>query len=177
MNFLIEGPAGARLRAVIAGAGFVEVGSGSGSDSGSGSLALAVNVCSPPAEATCPIDQVDEAMFDRLVASVLSPCFLRMQAQLPAVERAGGVIVNVVSSLALEGRAGCAVIAACEHAIVGLTQSAARTFAGRARVNAVCVSPRFVGDEDAIARAVLGVASMPGVSGQTLLIDGGFTAY
>lgn len=170
MNFLIEGASTPRLRAAIVAAGFVESNTASALD-------LAVNVCSPSEEPACPIDQVDEAMFDRVCAEVLSKCFMRMQAQLPAVERARGVIVNVVSSLALEGRAGCSVVAACEHAIVGLTQSAARTFAGRARVNAVCVSPRFVGDEEAIARAVLGVASMPGVSGQTLLIDGGFTAY
>lgn len=142
-------------------------------------LDLAINLSLPSNEDVRPIEALSEERFDHLTRTLLGDPLRHLQAQLPAVERARGSIIFVVSMLALEGREHCAPIAACEHAVLGLIQSAARTYAGRARINALCVGRPFAGQQAELARAILALADpgLRGLSGQAIVLDAGTGAY
>jgi NAD(P)-dependent dehydrogenase (short-subunit alcohol dehydrogenase family) len=118
----------------------------------------------------------------------------------------GGSIVNTGSVASLIGMAGVAIYVASKHAVVGLTKVAALEFAKQnVRVNCIAPAAietemfdRFaggiesdmakqmaamhpvgrIGQPDEVARAVLYLTSDDAsfITGQTLAIDGGFTA-
>lgn len=142
------------------------------------------------------------AIFDTNVRGVLFSLKHEMRAMLA---QGSGAIVNLSSVAGLVGFAGASVYAASKHAVEGLTKSAAlEGAAAGVRVNAVAPGPvqtemmeRFTGG-NADAKAAL-IAAMPArraaspeeiakaivflagdgagyVTGQSLGIDGGFTA-
>lgn len=171
-SFVLNGDA-PQLRAAILAAGYRQA------STLDAPLDLAINLSLPSNEDVLPIEALSEESFDRLTRTLLGDPLRQLQAQLPAVARAGGVIIHVLSMLALEGREHCAPIAACEHAILGLVQSAARTYAGRARINALCVGRPFSGQQAELARAILALAEpgLRGLSGQAIVLDAGTGAY
>ena len=117
----------------------------------------------------------------------------------------GGTIVNTASVAGVEGAKNLPAYVASKHGVVGLTRTAALEYATRGiRVNAVCPGPirtrmlealmeenprmepamiaavpmRRLGKPEEIAEAVVWLCSDRAsyVTGQGLVVDGGFTA-
>jgi meso-butanediol dehydrogenase / (S,S)-butanediol dehydrogenase / diacetyl reductase len=101
---------------------------------------------------------IDDGMWDAVMRSNLTSCFVLARAALPAiVERSGAiVVVSSVSGLfAIRNDAG---YTAAKHALIGLTRSLARDYGPRGvRVNAVC---------PAWTRTPIGDASMDRLGGR-----------
>jgi len=151
-------------------------------------------------------EESDETAFDETIAVNLKAVWRCMRYELVIFRRQGdGVIVNMASALGLIGAAGGAAYVASKHGVVGLTKAAAVEFGSMGiRVNAVCpgvidtplvngygLSPtalagmkavhpigRF-GKVDEVASAVLWLATQAAsfVTGATLAVDGGWTAW
>lgn len=130
---------------------------------------------------------------------------LREEIWYMSKEESGGAIVNCASVAGLVGIAGIPAYVASKHGVVGLTKTAALEYATRnIRINAVCpgaietpMLERFmgtsedgraqmiatepmgrIGHPDEIAEAVLWLCSAAAsfTTGQTLAVDGGWTA-
>jgi A-factor type gamma-butyrolactone 1'-reductase (1S-forming) len=85
-----------------------------------------------------PIDRMEPAVFDRLMAINLRATFRCLQLEMAAMRANGGSIVNVASIAGKRGFPGLAAYTASKHAVVGLTLSAALDGAAdKVRVNAV----------------------------------------
>jgi NAD(P)-dependent dehydrogenase (short-subunit alcohol dehydrogenase family) len=151
-----------------------------------------------------PLTETAEELYDQVMDINVKGVWLCLKHQVPALlQNGGGAIVNMSSVAGLIGMAGIPVYIASKHAVVGLTKSVALEFAKQnIRVNAVApggvetamfdrfltVVPREAmnnlhpigraGKPEEIAAAVLWLASPAAsfVTGQTLALDGGFTA-
>lgn len=92
-------------------------------------------------EAGGPFLQMDEAVWDRVLAVNLKGQFLVAQAVVPGMIRGRfGRIVNVSSELALIGRGGAAAYVASKAGVIGLTKTLARELAPHG-ILVNCVAP------------------------------------
>lgn len=138
--------------------------------------------------------------YDTLNVNLLAP-FLLTQAFLPALEKAGGSVINIASVHAIATKPGFVCYATSKAALVGLTRALAVDLGGRVRVNAVnpaavatpMLREGFRGKEDRfaalaevhplgriaepeeVARAVVFLSSSEAsfVTGATFNVDGG----
>jgi NAD(P)-dependent dehydrogenase (short-subunit alcohol dehydrogenase family) len=150
------------------------------------------------------VGDVDEAVFDRVIAINVKGTLLCMKQELqPMLRQGSGVIINTASALSFRGVPDWAPYVASKHAIAGLTKSAAIEYAKFGiRINAVCpgvVATPFLptnsaglpdpdlgalqpmgrlGTTEEIAAAVLWLASAGAsfATGTLLSIDGGMAA-
>lgn len=89
--------------------------------------------------AKAPLENIDDAAFDRVVDVNLRGVFHGFRHGVPALRASGGgVILNTASVGALLPRRNTALYSATKAGIVSLTRSAAMDLAPDIRVNAVC---------------------------------------
>jgi len=88
-----------------------------------------------------PIQDYDEAAFDKVWAVNTKGVFLGLKSVIPRI-RDSGAIVNTASVAGLVGSPGLVGYIASKHAVIGITRTAALELASRGvRVNAVCPAP------------------------------------
>ena len=89
-------------------------------------------------------DEQTEEMWHLIVDSILTGSFLGIKAAVPSMRRAGGgVIVNLGSLASIRPGGGSPAYGAAKMGLVGLTRSAASTYA-RDNIRCVIVSPGHV---------------------------------
>jgi 3-oxoacyl-[acyl-carrier protein] reductase len=133
-----------------------------------------------------------DAAWDRVIAVNLSSAWHAIRAVAPVmIAQESGVILNVASLAALQGRRGQSAYTASKAGLIALTRAAARELAPHGiRVNAVC--PPVVDTDSAVAHApalraqqlfpgpiephqvadaVFAVLSLPWISGHTFILD------
>ena len=133
-----------------------------------------------------------DAAWDRVIAVNLSSAWHAIRAVAPVmIDQESGVILNVASLAALQGRRGQGAYAASKAGLIALTQAAARELAPHGiRVNAVCppvletdsaaahapalraqqLLPGIV-DPAQTADAVFAVLALPWITGHTFILD------
>ncbi len=146
-----------------------------------------------------------EADWDRVMDVNLRGVWLCMKHEIPALLVQGGAVVNVASILGTVGFASAPAYVAAKHGVVGLTKAAALEYAALGvRVNVVCPAfietpmleragitsdPAMrqavtslhpigrMGTSEEVAEAVVWLSSEAAsfVTGQALLVDGGYT--
>ena len=89
-------------------------------------------------------DEQTEEQWDRIVGTILTGSFLGIKAAIPSMRKAGGgVIVNLGSLASIRPGGGSPGYGAAKMGLVGLTRSAAMTYA-RENIRCVIVSPGHV---------------------------------
>jgi NAD(P)-dependent dehydrogenase (short-subunit alcohol dehydrogenase family) len=151
------------------------------------------------------VDQPEE-VFDRVMNVSVKGAWLCMKAEIQQMlKMGGGAIVNMSSIAGVVGVPGAPIYTASKHAVIGLTKATALEYAKSGiRINAICpgaietetlegyfrqnpdVKKSIVeghpigriGTTEEIASAVLWLCSQDAafMVGQSLLIDGGYTA-
>ena len=106
-----------------------------------GRLDVAVN--NAAIETRGPMEAFDEEAYTRVFDTNVKGVFLAMQAQIPALRRAGGgAIVNISSTGGSRGMPGMGIYVASKHALEGLSKTAALELAAdRIRVNVIAPGP------------------------------------
>jgi NAD(P)-dependent dehydrogenase (short-subunit alcohol dehydrogenase family) len=102
-----------------------------------GGLDLLVNAAGVWVEG--PSDRMTEPEWDRTLDINLKGTFFACRYAIPALEKTGGVILNIASDAGLIGNSGAAIYCASKGGVVLLTKALARELAPRGiRVNAIC---------------------------------------
>jgi NAD(P)-dependent dehydrogenase (short-subunit alcohol dehydrogenase family) len=151
-----------------------------------------------------PLAESTVADYEHVFGANVRGVFASLKYEIPAMLKSGGgAIVNNASIAGLVGFSGNAIYSASKHAVVGLTKAAALDYAkSNVRINAVAPAAiqtpmleRFtqtvprdmlealhpigrIGTPEEIASAVLWLCAAESsfVTGQTIAVDGGFTA-
>ena len=144
------------------------------------------------------LDGLSESMWDDILRINVKGAYFASRAAMPHLRKSSdGCIVNVSSIAGLLGSGSSIAYAASKAALNSMTMSLARAFAPEVRVNAIApgvILTRWVDGKQAfidayVEKAPLQKASTPedvahmavflaeahNVTGQTLVIDGGFT--
>ena len=105
-----------------------------------GGLDAAVNNAGIAGSFDRRLHEIDDDVFERVIAVNLRGVWLCMKAELEQMlSRGGGAIVNVASVAGLIGAPKAAAYTASKHAVVGITKAAAVEYAKRGiRINAIC---------------------------------------
>jgi len=151
-----------------------------------------------------PLADIDEAVFDKLLAINLKGVFLGMKYAIPVMlDAGGGAIVNTASASGLVGWRDLSCYAAAKAAVVQMTKSAALDYAKTGvRINAICPGMTYTGmagakpdaevppgdylptpmarwgEPSELASAALFLASDEAsfITGAALAVDGGYSA-
>lgn len=151
-----------------------------------------------------PIEETDLAVYQRVMDLNLQSCWVMTKAASPYLKDGGGKVINIASALGLVGMLNDSVYIAAKHGLVGLTKAIALEWA-RAGVQVNAIAPGFVDtamignvkEDEALAAYVkkktpMGRAAQPEeyagptiflassasdfMTGQVLVVDGGYTA-
>lgn len=152
-----------------------------------------------------PVDRQDTAGWDRLFAVNVRGAFLCSRHVIPRMNAdGGGSIIHLASVVGVTGVRSRAGYSATKGALISLTRNMALDYAAR-RIRVNCIAPGFVrtpliaplladplradrltrahplgrlGEAEDVANAALFLASPEAswITGQTLTVDGGFTA-
>jgi NAD(P)-dependent dehydrogenase (short-subunit alcohol dehydrogenase family) len=87
-----------------------------------------------------PADEATEAEYDKVMDVNLKGLFFTNRYAIPALEKTGGVIVNIASDAGLVGNAGAAIYCASKGGVVLLTKALAVELAPRG-IRAVAICP------------------------------------
>lgn len=168
-----------------------------------GGLHAAFNNAGVEGEFGKPFVETGEAAYDQVFDVNVKGVWRAMKAEIPAIiASGGGAIVNNSSIAGIIGFPGASVYVASKHAVEGLSKSVALELAtSKVRVNTVAPGPidtemaarasggnpdmlgqmmpmKRVGTPDEIAHTVVWLCSSEAsyITGQSLAVDGGFTA-
>jgi NAD(P)-dependent dehydrogenase (short-subunit alcohol dehydrogenase family) len=169
-----------------------------------GRLDYAVNTAGTEG-ALGPITTLSEEGWERSIAINLKGTWLSLKAEVAAMLKQGGAIVNIASALGMVGIPGMTIYAASKSGVIGLTKAAAIEYAKAGiRVNVVSPGPidttllvrlaggdqqaknqmgnliplGRVGQPEEVAAAVIWLCSDAAsfVTGHNLVVDGGYIA-
>jgi NAD(P)-dependent dehydrogenase (short-subunit alcohol dehydrogenase family) len=90
-----------------------------------------------------PSDEATEAEWDKVIDVNLKGVFFANRYAIPALEKTGGIIVNIASDAGLVGNAGAAIYCASKGGVVILTKALAVELAPRG-IRAVAICPADV---------------------------------
>lgn len=168
-----------------------------------GGLSLLVNNAGTPGVTQVvpapQLDRVTEEVWERVLQTNLLGLYRCAKAAAPALQRAGGAMVNTASIAGIDTTGSSMAYGASKAGVISLTKNLARALAPQVRVNGVapgfvtspwelkalesrmadtadCALLKKVCAPEDVAEVIvfLGIgASM--VTGQTLVVDGGFT--
>lgn len=171
-----------------------------------GRLDILVNSAGISGSMTARLHEVDDDLFERVMAVNVRGTWLTMKYTLPIMMQAGhGSVINLASVAGLIGSPKGAAYSASKHAVIGLTRTAALEYAKfNIRINAICPSyvdtpmvreitdnnPQMeqltqfaspmkrLGRPGEVAEAIIWLSSDAAsfVNGITLPVDGGLTA-
>ena len=144
------------------------------------------------------LDGLSESMWDDIMQINVKGAYFASRAAMPHLKKSSdGCIVNISSIAGLMGSGSSIAYAASKAALNSMTLSLARAFAPEVRVNAIApgvILTRWVDGKQAfietyvektplhkastpedVAHMAIFLAEAHGVTGQTLVIDGGYT--
>jgi pteridine reductase len=141
-----------------------------------------------------PLEDTDEALWDRAMAVNLKAPFFLIRHLAPALRESRGVVVNLEDLAGLQAWEGYAAHGISKAGLVHLTKVAARALAPEVRVNGIApgtvLPPESMSDDevralarraplqkngspDDVVRALRYLLAADFVTGETLVVDGG----